>query len=215
MNTERLLEIIEQLLADFCIAKSCLSCEAEISSKIVNEEKVIHEEFFLLARESFLYTGTIILCKAFEKDDKNSPLSVYQLIKWVSNTIPTKNNKKQKETLRVIELELNNLSPITDKLKNQRDKFYAHNGKGLINPIKLEALSNLTRSEKEQLITFGIRTLSKLRAICKNEEYVYYDYHDHSTMRLKCVFSDLNKFYEILEIESERLRKEVKDGQSV
>lgn len=213
MNTEKILKIIEQLLADFCMAKSCLSCEAEISSRIVNEEKIVHEDFFLLARKSFLYTGTIILCKAFEKDDRNSPFSVYQLIKWISNTI--KMNKKQQEMLKTIESELNKLSYITDKLKNQRDKFYAHNDKCLIDTSNLESLSNLTRCEKEQLITFGIRALSKLQAICKNEEYAYCDYRDHSTIRLKCVFNDLNKFYEILKIESERFHKEAKDGQNV
>lgn len=213
MNTEKILKIIEQLLADFCMAKSCLSCEAEISSRIVNEEKIVHEDFFLLARKSFLYTGTIILCKAFEKDDRNSPFSMYQLIKWISNTI--KMNKQQQEILKTIESELDRLSPIADKLKNQRNKFYAHNDKGLIDPSKLDSLSNLTRCEKEQLITFGIESLSKLQAICKNEEYAYCDYRDHSTMRLKCVFNDLNKFYEILKVESERFHKEAKDGQNV
>lgn len=213
MNTDKILGIIEQLLADFCMAKSCLSCEAEISSRIVNKEKVIHEEFFLLARKSFLYTGTMILCKAFEKNDKNSPFSVYQLIEWVSNTVGK--NEKQKEMLNAIRESLDKLSPITNKLKIQRNKFYAHNDKVLIEPAKFESLSNLTRHEKEQLITFGIQTLSKLQAICKNEEYVYYDCLDHSTMRLKCVFTDLNKFYDTLKIESERLHEEIKDGQSV
>lgn len=48
MDTEKILIIIEQLLADFCMAKSCLNCEAEISSRIVNEEKIVHEDFFYL-----------------------------------------------------------------------------------------------------------------------------------------------------------------------
>lgn len=213
MNTEKILKIIEQLLADFCMSKSCLSCEAEISSRIANEEKMIHEDFFLLARKSFLYTGTIILCKAFEEDDRNSPFSMYQLIKWISNTIKMSN--EQKAMLETIKSELDKLSPITDKLKNQRDKFYAHNDKGLLDPSKLDSLSNLTRSEKEQLITFGIKALSKLQAICNNEEYAYFDYRDHSTMRLKCVFNDLNKFYEILKVESEIFHKEAKDAQNV
>lgn len=213
MDTEKILIIIEQLLADFCMAKSCLNCEAEISSRIVNEEKIVHEDFFLFARKSFLYTGTIILCKAFEKDDRNSPFSMYQLIKWISSTI--KMNKKQKAILEAIKLELDKLSPITDKLKKQRDKFYAHNDKELIDPFKLDSLSNLTRCEKEQLIAFGIEALSKLQAICKNEGYAYFDYRDSSTMRLKCVFNDLNKFYDILKVESERLHKEAKDGQNV
>lgn len=213
MNTEKILKIIEQLLADLCMAKSCLGCEAEISSRIANNGNLIHEDFFLLARSSFLYTGTIILCKAFEKDDRNSPFSIYQLIKWIYNTI--KLNEKQQEMLTTIESGLGELSPIIEKLKDQRNKFYAHNDKCLIDQCKFDSLSNLTRKEKNKLIDFGIHALSKLQAVCKKEEYVYYDYCDQSTMRLKCVFNDLNSFYEILKIESEELHKEIEDGQIV
>ena len=67
MNEEKILELSERLLADIFIAQRCLNCQMELAQRLVNNEEIIHKEFFILAKQSFLYTGTIILCKAFEE----------------------------------------------------------------------------------------------------------------------------------------------------
>ena len=194
MDKGRILEYAEQLLADIFLAQSCLSCQKELSSRIVNGEKILHADFFYLARSSFIYTGTMILCKAFEDDDRNSPFSIFKILIWLSNTV--KLNKEQKATIANFETELARLSPIIEKLKTQRDKFYAHNDKQLIDADCIEKLSTLTQEEKENLIWFSIRFLSYVIGVCENNnDQPTVLQKDLSATALKSILRDLNQYH--------------------
>lgn len=127
MNEEKILELSERLLADIFIAQRCLNCQMELAQRLVNNEEIIHKEFFILAKQSFLYTGTIILCKAFEEvSPHNRPFSIMQILQWANCTIEL--TKQQSQQIEELENEYHNNATI-EKLKNQRDKFYAHNDK--------------------------------------------------------------------------------------
>ena len=62
MDKERILELCQRLMWDIFFAERCLNCQTELATRITSGEKLFHEDFFLLAKQSFLYTGTIILC---------------------------------------------------------------------------------------------------------------------------------------------------------
>ena len=121
MNEEKILELSERLLADIFIAQRCLNCQMELAQRLVNNEEIIHKEFFILAKQSFLYTGTIILCKAFEEESThNRPFSIMQILQWAKCTIEL--TKQQSQQIEELENEYHNNATI-EKLKNQRDKF--------------------------------------------------------------------------------------------
>lgn len=195
MDREQLLEYCHRLLQDLFMAEQCLNCEKILSEKFVNEEDVIHSSFFELTRQSFLYTGTIILCKAYEDIDKNNkPYSINQMLEWVECTI--KMTKAQKEQLITIHSEHAEKETIIKKLKEQRDKFYAHNDK--ISPDDLVDKYELTRFEKLELIHFAVHVLSVVIGICTGKPCGSIVAKDESSMRLKCVLNDLDQYHHVI-----------------
>lgn len=194
MDKEQILEKSKRLMADMFIAERCLKCEKVLSGKIANDEEIIHSPFFELARLSFLYTGTNILCKAFEDiSTKNRPVSINQIIQWVECTL--KLTKKQQEQLEKFKNEYNKQKAI-EKLKVQRDKFYAHNDR--IAPEDLAEESGLTRSEKMSLIHFALRVLSFVIGVCTGDSCCYRDDKDQSAMRLGQILNDLEEYHHVV-----------------
>ena len=194
MDREQILELSQRLLADMFMAERCLKCEKVLSEKFANEQEVIHSAFFELARQSFLYTGTIILCKAFEDIDKhNKPYSIDQILKWVECTL--KMTKAQREQLAKLQNEYDSYETI-ERLKDQRDKFYAHNDK--ISPDDLMDRSGLTRLEKLELIHFAERALSFVIGICEGKPYCRIVDKDESTMRVGLVLNDLEQYHHVV-----------------
>jgi len=194
VDRERLLELCKRLLADMFIAERCLNCEEVLSEKFSNGEEVIHSAFFELARQSFLYTGTIILCKAFDsiKED-NKPISIGNILQWLGNTVSL--NKEQREQFEKLKCEYQSQKSLV-KLKDQRDKFYAHNDK--ISPEDLVERSTWTRTEKRELIRFALRVLSFVISVCKDEPYCCYRAKDESSMGLKYVLKDLDQYHHVV-----------------
>lgn len=194
MDTEKLLELCNRLVADMFMAERCLNCEKLLSEKISSEEKMIHSAFFELARQSFLYTGTIILCKAFEEESThNRPFSIKQILQWGKCTI--KLNKQQAQQIEELENEYQNNVAI-EKLKTQRDKFYAHNDK--IDPDDLVNTCCLLRNEKLSLIYFALKVLSFVTSLCKQEPVFCYRDRDESTKRLKLILDDLDQYHNVI-----------------
>ena len=199
MKKEKLLTYSTQLFADIIMAEQCLNCQLEIAKRMANDERIIHKEFFYLARQSFLYTGTMILCKIYEDDCRNKPFSIFQLIRWINNAISL--NKEQKSKFDNLIFELDELSFIIDKLKKQRDSFYAHNDKILVDNAKTIEMMNLNHKEKMKLIQFARRFLTFVINMCNGKEGISYTNVDLSVMRLGCVLDDLNRFYTLMEQE--------------
>ncbi len=194
MDTEKLLELCNRLVADMFMAERCLNCEKILSEKILSEEKMIHSAFFELARQSFLYTGTIILCKAFEEESThNRPFSIMQILQWTRNTV--KLSQKERAQLEKLENEYQNNVAI-EKLKTQRDKFYAHNDK--IDPDDLVNTCCLLRNEKLSLIHFALKVLSFVTCLCKQEPVFCYRDRDESTKRLQLILDDLEQYHNVI-----------------
>lgn len=210
MNEEKILELSERLLADIFIAQRCLNCQMELAQRLVNNEEIIHKEFFILAKQSFLYTGTIILCKAFEEvSSHNRPFSIMQILQWANCTIEL--TKQQSQQIEELENEYHNNATI-EKLKNQRDKFYAHNDK--IDREQLLENCSITHKEKMQLINFAERVLSFIISICSNKEYCAFRDIDHSTNELKNTLNDLHVLYSDKELLKKYVRRLLQNEQT-
>lgn len=194
MDKEKILEYCYRLMADMLMAERCFNCEKILSEKFANDDDIIHSEFFELARQSFLYTGTIILCKAFEDiSEKNKPFSIKQILQWVKCTV--KMTKAQKGQLKKLECEYGKKKAIY-QLKNLRDKFYAHNDR--ISPDDLVEKVSLTRAKKLELIDFALKVLSFAISVCKDEPYCCYMDKDESSLRLKLVLEDLDQYHHVI-----------------
>lgn len=184
MEKEKTLQYCSKLLGNIYTAESCLNCNMVIANKIVNDEKIIHEEFFYLAKLSLLYTGTIILCKVFDND--SDAITIKKILNIFKNSNLTNEQQAKFETF---DKEYQENKIIIDKLKIQRDKFYAHNDK-----IDSEALlekATVNHKEKMQLIQFVNRVISYSISVLKKEEPTFHVNIDKSTLDLKCVFDDL------------------------
>lgn len=194
MDKEQILELSQRLLTEMFIAERCLKCEKILSEKIANGEEIIHDAFFKLARHSFLYTGTIILCKAFEGiSTKNRPISIEQIFQWTECTL--KLTEQQRQQLEKFRNEYSSKDTVK-RLRTQRDKFYAHNDR--ISPEDLADESGLTRSEKLKLINFALRALSFVIGVCTGEPCCYRDGKDESSMRLELVLNDLEEYHKVI-----------------
>lgn len=198
---ETTLNKCEKLLSDICTAQSCLTCAKKLAKKTVDEEIKYHKEFFNISRLSFLYTGTILLCKCFENDCNVT--NIYKIINiFLTTNICT---IEEKLIFKNLNKELFELSEITNKLKLQRNRFYAHNDK--IDSEKLLEIATVNYSEKEKLITFAKRVLSHSICIIKKEPHSSVVYNDIPAIRLDNVLGDIESYYAILK-DYQRILKE-------
>lgn len=192
MDKERLLALCKQLLADIYMSQRCLNCQMEIAKRIASDNEIIHKEFFLLAKQSFLYSGTIILCKAFEDNEKERPLSIIQILRWAKSSV--KLSSIQKEKVADFENRCRSNS-VVGKLKYQRDKFYAHNDQISVDDLLEE--HSITHQEKMQLIRLAQQVLSFVISVCSGNEYCAFRDVDHSTSDLKNTLNDLHQLYHV------------------
>lgn len=185
MNEERIFEYCKKLLADIVMAKECLDCAQMIGEKVVSDEVAFHENLFLLARNSFLYTGTIILCKAFEEDKRQHPLSVLNILEWTEETLKLK--KSQKENISKHKARCK--CDIVDRLKTQRDKFYAHNDK--IDLENLEENYSISYQDKMKIIDLAVQILSYIISLCEKAPFSKYHIETKCKTELEILMNEV------------------------
>lgn len=164
---------VEKILSDLFISKNYLSLYERLSEFRENNTGVYNDfkDFWDFSYNSFLYSGTIILAKvydkkAYDKRDKDS-ITLYKILNCFKTNKPNENIKKM---IKTFEIELDKNEQRIESLRCQRDKFYAHNDK--ISVEKLLEIAYLTHGDKLELLELGKRICQYFFAQLSDEKSI-------------------------------------------
>lgn len=210
MTKEVLKERIESYLSRITYLNDCF----ELYKLMIRSRKQHFSEidefpaFYMLANKSFLYVCIIELAKLYERSEKSTGLqklinvcdanrnlflkkSCENIIGGMTGELDERRDVKKdiSKDINDAQNELNGLSSIINKLKAQRDKFYAHLDKEYQDNIDgLISDYPLNYSEIKELIDTATSICNKF----------YVDLCDSSYVCQSSNWNDINKVFDII-----------------
>lgn len=159
----------ERVLSDIFLSKAYLSLYAKLYELPENNSEIYDEykNFWDIANSSFLYSGTMLLAKVFDKD--RDAITISKILKYSKKNNPS---EKVKNKIEIFNKELSKNEKKIKSIIYQRNKFYAHNDK--ISAEQLLKNAHLTYGDKLELLDLGKKICEYFLAYSRDEENALY-----------------------------------------